>query len=98
MKFRPLADRVAVRRLKRDEKSPGGIIIPETASDERKAWEGVVVATGPGKRRDDGSLAEPRVKEGDRVLCGKYAGAEVELDGDKICMLREDDILGVLGD
>ena len=96
--FRPLSDRVAVRRLKRDEQTPGGIIIPETAADERKAWEGVVVAVGPGKVSDGGHSHEPRVKTTDRVLVGKYAGQEIELAGDKIVILREDDILGVLGE
>jgi len=94
--LRPLSDRIAVRKLARAEKSPGGIIIPETAADERKAWEGEVVAVGPGRVMDNGQRVEPRVKTGDRVLVGKYAATEIELDGQKVALLREDDILGIL--
>lgn len=95
-KLRPLSDRIAVRRLARDETTPGGIIIPQNADDERKSWEGVVIAVGPGRTTDDGRQIEPRVKTGDRVLIGKYSGTEIELDGQKVVTLREDDILGIL--
>lgn len=92
----PLADRVSVRRLERDERTPGGVIIPATASDDRKAWEGEVLAVGPGKYADNGQRIEPRVKVGDRILVGKYSGFEVTLDGQQAVVLREDDILGVI--
>lgn len=95
-KLRPLSDRIAVRRLARNEKTPGGIIIPETASDVDQAWHGEVMAVGPGAVLASGARQEPRVKTGDKVLCGKYAGQELTIDGQKIVMLREDDILGVV--
>ena len=94
MKFRPLHDRVVVRRIDAEEKTAGGIIIPDTAKE--KPIEGEVIAVGNGKVQDDGSVRKLEVKKGDRVLFGKYAGTEVKLDGVEHLILREDDILGVL--
>ena len=95
MKIRPLADRVVVRRTKEEEKTKGGIIIPDTAKE--KPIEGVVVAVGAGKLLKDGKHRPVDVKEGDRVLFGKYSGTEVKLDGEEHVLLREDEILGVYG-
>ena len=94
MKVRPLQDRVVVRRVKEEEKTKGGIIIPDTAKE--KPIEGLVVAVGNGKVQDDGSLRKLDVKEGDRILFGKYSGTEVKIDGEDHLILREDDILGVI--
>ena len=95
MKIRPLSDRVLVKRLENEENvSAGGIIIPETAKE--KPQEGEVVAVGPGKMQDDGTVLAMNVKSGDRVLFGKYAGTDVKIDGDDFMIMREDDILGVL--
>jgi chaperonin GroES len=94
MKIRPLGDRILVRREKEDDKSPGGIIIPDNAKE--KPSRGVVVAVGPGKVLDNGRLLEPRVRSGDHVVFGKYSGMEHEVDGDKLVVLREDDLLGVV--
>ena len=94
MKIRPLHDRILVKRIESETVSKGGIIIPDTAKE--KPIEGVVVAVGAGKALDDGSLRPLAVKEGDRVLFGKYAGTEVKIDGDEHLILREDDILGVV--
>ena len=94
MKIRPLQDRVIVRRIEeKEERSAGGIIIPDTAKE--KPQEGKVVAVGPG-RRDDGKLIAPDVKAGDRVLFGKYSGSEIKIDGEEHLILREEDILGVV--
>ena len=95
MKIRPLADRVVVTRTKEEEKSKGGIIIPDTAKE--KPIEGVVVAVGAGKVLKDGKVRPVDVKMGDRVLFGKYTGQEVKIDGQEHVLLREDDILGVYG-
>jgi chaperonin GroES len=95
MKIRPLADRVVVTRTKEEEKSKGGIIIPDSAKE--KPIEGVVVAVGAGKVLKDGKVRPVDVKMGDRVLFGKYAGQEVKIDGQEHVLLREDDILGVYG-
>src|SRR5690606_37156171 len=92
-KIRPLQDRVIVKRIAEEEKTKGGIIIPDTAKE--KPIEGEIVAVGPGKV-EDGKRIEPSVKAGDRVLFGKYAGTEVKLDGEERLILREDDILGVI--
>jgi chaperonin GroES len=92
-KVRPLHDRVIVRRIQEEEKSKGGIIIPDTAKE--KPQEGEVIAAGPG-RRDNGSLVALDVRKGDRVLFGKYSGTEIKLDGEEHLILREDDILGVI--
>ena len=95
MKIRPLHDRVLVERIDEEETTAGGIIIPDTAKE--KPQEGRVVAVGKGKVADDGSVTPLDVKEGDRVLFGKYGGSEVTLDGNEYTILREDDILAVVG-
>ena len=93
MKFRPLHDRVVVRRIDEDERTKGGIIIPDTAKE--KPQQGEVVAVGPGAR-DEGTLQPLDVKAGDRVLFGKWSGTEVKLDGEELLIMKESDILGVL--
>ena len=92
--IRPLHDRVIIKRIEEGEQIRGGIIIPDTAKE--KPQEGEVIAVGNGKKKDDGSYAPLDVKEGDRVLFGKYAGTEVKLDGEDYLIMREDDILGVI--
>jgi chaperonin GroES len=92
--IRPLHDRVIVKRVKEEEKSKGGIIIPDTAKE--KPIEGEVLAIGSGKVLEDGSVRKLDVKVGDRVLFGKYSGTEVKVDGEERLILREDDILGVI--
>jgi chaperonin GroES len=94
MKIRPLQDRVIVKRVDEEEKTKGGIIIPDTAKE--KPQEGKVVAVGKGKVDDDGKLRPLDVKAGDRILFGKYAGTEIKIDGEEHLILREDDILGVI--
>ena len=94
MKIRPLQDRLIVKRLEGEEKSKGGIIIPDTAKE--KPQEGKVIAVGKGKVTDDGKLQPMDVKKGDRVLFSKYAGTEVNIDGEEHLMIREDDVLGIL--
>ena len=94
MKIRPLQDRVVVRRVKEEEKTKGGIIIPDTAKE--KPVEGLVVAVGNGKVLEDGSTRALDIKAGDRVLFGKYSGTEVKIEGEEHLILREDDILGVV--
>ncbi|MBQ9395263.1 MAG: co-chaperone GroES [Proteobacteria bacterium] len=94
MKVRPLQDRVLVKRVESLTRTAGGIIIPDTAKE--KPLEGIVIAVGEGKRLDDGTRVKPEVKEGDRVLFGKYAGTEIKLDGEEHMILKESDILGVL--
>src|SRR5690349_23590061 len=94
MKVRPLHDRLVVKRLAEEEKTKGGIIIPDTAKE--KPIEGEVVAVGNGKVNDDGTVTKLAVKVGDRVLFGKYSGTEVKLDGEERLIVREDDILAVL--
>jgi chaperonin GroES len=94
MKIRPLQDRVIVQRVKEEEKTKGGIIIPDTAKE--KPQEGKIVAVGKGKVNDDGKLMPLDVKVGDRILFGKYSGSEITLDGEEMLIMREDDILGVL--
>ena len=93
--FKPLQDRVIVQRLEEEEKTAGGIIIPDSAKE--KPQQGKVVATGPGKVLEGGTKVELTVKKGDTVLFGKYAGSEVKIDGDEYLIMREDDILGILG-
>jgi chaperonin GroES len=93
-KIRPLHDRVIVERLEAEERSAGGIIIPDTAKE--KPQEGKVIAVGKGKHREDGTLIPMEVKAGDRILFSKYAGSEVKIDGHDYIIMREDDILGVL--
>jgi chaperonin GroES len=94
MKIRPLQDRVIVRRVEEEEKTKGGIIIPDTAKE--KPIEGEVIAVGKGKIADDGKLIKLDVKAGDRVLFSKYAGTEVKIDGEEHLIMREDDILGII--
>jgi len=94
MKFRPLQDRVIVQRLEAEEKSAGGIIIPDSAKE--KPQEGKIVAVGNGKKLDDGKVSPMDVKVGDRVLFSKYAGSDVTIDGGEYVIMREEDILGVL--
>ncbi len=93
MKLRPLGDRILVKRIKEEEKTKGGIIIPDTAKE--KPQEGKVVAVGKGKF-EDGKLVAPDVKAGDKILFGKYSGSEIKLDGEEHIVLREDDILGII--
>ena len=94
MKFRPLHDRVVVRRVTQDEKSAGGIIIPDTAKE--KPMEGEIVAVGPGARGEDGKVTPLDVKAGDRILFGKWSGTEVKLDGEELLIMKESDIMGVI--
>ena len=94
MHFRPLHDRVVVRRIEAEEKTSGGIIIPDTAKE--KPQEGEVLAVGPGTRDDSGQLAELSVKVGDRILFGKWSGTEVKIDGEDLLIMKESDILGVV--
>jgi chaperonin GroES len=94
MKFRPLHDRVVVRRIEAEEKTAGGIIIPDTAKE--KPQEGEVVAVGPGARDESGKVAALDVKAGDRVLFGKWSGTEVRIDGQDLLIMKESDIMGVL--
>jgi len=94
MKIRPLGDRILVKRIKEEDKSKGGIIIPDTAKE--KPQEGKVVAVGKGKTMETGKMLAPDVKAGDRILFGKYSGSEIRLEDEEHLILREDDILGVL--
>ena len=94
MKFRPLHDRVVVKRLEEDSKSAGGIIIPDTVKE--KPMRGEVVAVGPGARDENGKINAPDVKAGDTVLFGKWSGTEVKIDGDELLIMKESDILGVI--
>ncbi|HCJ10409.1 MAG TPA: co-chaperone GroES [Clostridiales bacterium] len=94
MNLRPLADRVVVKVIEVEEKTEGGIVLPDTAKE--RPQQGEVLAVGPGRRLDDGSLLPLSVKVGDRVLFSKYGGVEVKVDGEEYLILREDDILGVL--
>ena len=94
MKIRPLGDRILVKRIQEEEKTKGGIIIPDTAKE--KPQEGKVVAVGKGKVTEEGKLITPDVKAGDKILFGKYSGSEVKIDGEEHLILREDDILGVI--
>ena len=94
MVFRPLHDRVVVRRLEADEKTVGGIIIPDTAKE--KPSQGEVVAVGPGARNEKGDVVAPDLKAGDRVLFGKWSGTEVRIDGEDLIIMKESDILGVI--
>ena len=96
MKFRPLHDRVVVRRLEAELKTAGGIIIPDTAQE--KPQQGEVVAAGPGARNDKGEVAPLDVKAGDRVLFGKWSGTEVKIDGEDLLIMKESDIMGILTD
>ena len=95
MKFRPLHDRVVVRRVDAEEKTAGGIIIPDTAKE--KPQQGEVLAVGPGKRDETGKLVPLDVQAGDQILFGKWSGTEVKVDGEDLLIMKEDDILGVVG-
>ena len=95
MSFRPLHDRVVVRRVDSEEKTAGGIIIPDTAKE--KPSEGIVEAVGPGARDESGKIVPPDVKAGDRILFGKWSGTEVKLDGKDLLIMKESDIMGVIG-
>ena len=95
MAFKPLHDRVLVKRVQSDEKTKGGLIIPDTAKE--KPAEGEVVAVGEGARKDSGELIAPTVKAGDRVLFGKWSGTEVTLNGEELLIMKESDILGIIG-
>ena len=94
MKFRPLHDRVLVRRLEEDEKSSGGIIIPDTARE--KPMQGEVLSAGPGERNDKGEIQPLDVKAGDRILFGKWSGTEVKMDGEELLIMKESDIMGIV--
>ncbi len=94
MKFRPLHDRVLIRRLDEEEKSVGGIIIPDSAKE--KPMEGDVISTGPGSRDDQGKLIPLDVKPGDRIVFGKWSGNELKVDGEELLIMRESDIMGVI--
>lgn len=93
--LRPLADRVLVKRLEAEEKTKGGIIIPDTAKE--KPMEGEIVAVGTGARQDDGKVIPMELKQGDHVLFGKWSGTEVKLDGEEYMIMKESDVMGVLG-
>ena len=94
MSFRPLHDRVLVRRVEENEKTPGGIIIPDAAKE--KPQEGEIIAAGPGVRNDDGKLTPLDVRVGDRILFGKWSGTDVKIDGEDLIILKESDILGIV--
>ena len=94
MSFRPLHDRVVVRRIDEEDKSPGGIIIPDTAKE--KPMQGEIVAVGPGARNEKGEIVPLDVKKGDTVLFGKWSGAEVKIDGEDLMIMKESDILGII--
>ena len=94
MKFRPLHDRVVVKRIEQEDKTKGGIIIPDTAKE--KPQEGEVIAVGPGGRNEDGEIVPLDVKAGDRVLFGKWSGTEVKIDGEELLIMKESDLLGII--
>ncbi|MEM5472254.1 co-chaperone GroES [Hoeflea sp. AS60] len=94
MQFRPLHDRILVRRVQSDERTKGGIIIPDTAKE--KPQEGEVIATGPGARNDQGEVVALDVKKGDRVLFGKWSGTEISIDGEDLLIMKESDVMGIL--
>ena len=94
MKFRPLHDRVVVKRVAEEEKTRGGIIIPDTAKE--KPMEGEIVAVGPGARDDKGTLVALDVKKGDRILFGKWSGTEIKIDGQDLLIMKESDIMGII--
>jgi chaperonin GroES len=94
MKFRPLHDRVVVRRVTAEEKTSGGIIIPDTAQE--KPMEGEVIAVGPGARNEAGQIVALDVKAGDRILFGKWSGTEVKIDGEELLIMKESDIMGII--
>jgi chaperonin GroES len=95
MAFQPLHDRVLVKRIQSEDKTKGGLIIPETAKE--KPSEGEVISTGAGARKDNGELIAPAVKAGDKILFGKWSGTEVTLDGEELLIMKESDIMGIIG-
>ena len=94
MKFRPLHDRVVVKRLEAEEKTIGGIIIPDTAKE--KPMQGEIVAAGPGARNEQGAIVALEVKAGDKILFGKWSGTEVKIDGEELLIMKESDIMGII--
>ena len=94
MKIKPLHDRVVVRRIEEEERTPGGVIIPDTAKE--KPMQGTVVAVGPGARDESGKRIPPDVKEGDTILFGKWSGTEVKIEGEELLIMKETDILGII--
>jgi len=94
MKIRPLQDRVIVKRLEEEQKTAGGIIIPDTAKE--KPQKGEIIAVGPGKRNEDGKVQALDIKKGNKVLFSKYAGTEIKVEGEELLIMREDDIMGVI--
>jgi len=96
MKFRPLHDRVVIRRINEESRTPGGILIPDTAQE--KPSQGEIISVGPGGRDEKGNLVPMTVKAGDRILFGKWSGTEVKIDGQDLLIMKESDILGVLDD
>jgi chaperonin GroES len=94
MTFRPLHDRVLIRRVEGEEKTLGGIIIPDTAQE--KPMEGNVIAVGPGLRGEDGKIQPPDIKTGDRVLFGKWSGTEIKIDGEDLIIMKESDVMGII--
>jgi chaperonin GroES len=94
MKFRPLHDRVVIRRLTPEEKTVGGIIIPDTAQE--KPMEGEVIAAGPGARNEQGQIVALELKSGDRILFGKWSGTEVKIDGEELLIMKESDVMGII--
>jgi chaperonin GroES len=94
MNFRPLHDRVVIRRVTAEEKSTGGIIIPDTAQE--KPMQGEVIAVGSGARNENGEIVAPELKAGDRILFGKWSGTEVKLDGEELLIMKESDVMGVI--
>ena len=94
MNFKPLHDRVLVRRVEQEEKTKGGIIIPDTAKE--KPQEGEIIAAGSGARKDDGAIVPLDIKAGDRVLFGKWSGTEVKIDGEDLLIMKESDLLGII--
>ena len=95
MSFRPLHDRVLVRRLEGETKTAGGVIIPDTAQE--KPQEGEIVAIGSGARSEDGKVTPPDVKKGDKILFGKWSGTEVKIDGEELIIMNESDVMGIIG-
>ncbi len=94
MKFKPLLDRVVIKRVEEESRTAGGLIIPDTAKE--KPSQGVVIAVGPGGRDDDGKLVAMTLKEGDRVLFGKWSGTEIKIDGENLLIMKENEVLGIL--
>ena len=95
MKLRPLHDRVIVKRLEEERKTASGIVIPDTAAE--KPDQGEVLAVGPGKKNDDGKITAVDVKVGDKILFGKYSGTDIKIDGEEVLILREDEVLAIVG-